>query len=88
MSMSINAKMSTTRIEAVSHQASRQISRLEGQLPAQPYLAREYHEAYATWHQCNALLAARRDDKGSELGGMKWHQSHAVRHMKLAGDRA
>ena len=85
--MSINAKMTTARIESASHHASRQISRLEGQLPAQPHLLREYHEAYATWHQCSAILSARRGEKGDELGGMKWHQAHAVRHMKLTGYR-
>ncbi len=86
--MSITASMSTARIEAEMARASRHIAQREDVRHEQPVRAREYHEAYATWHKCNAILAARRGDKGDELGGMKWHRAHAARHVKLAGGGA
>ena len=86
--MTITASMSTARIEAEMARASRHVAQREDIRHEQPVRACEYHEAYATWHKCNAILAARRGDKGDELGGKKWHRARAARHLKLAGGEA
>ena len=86
--MSITARMSSTRLETEMSRAGRKVAKLKELLPDQPRLTGEYHSAYAVWHQCNALLAARRGDKGGDLGSMQWHQARAAKYLTLAGAEA
>ncbi len=86
--MSITARMSSARLETEMSRAGRKVAKLKEMLPDQPRLAGEYHAAYAVWHQCNALLAARHGDKGGDLGSMQWHQARAAKYLTLAGPEA
>ena len=86
--MRITARMSSARLETEMSRAGRKVAKLKELLPDQPRLSGEYHSAYATWHQCNALLAARRGDKDGDLGSMQWHQARAAKYLTLAGGEA